>query len=88
MLKVDTSGFNDRGWIDTAKGHPQTEALHVVERFRRIDFGHLEIAITIDDPKAYTQPWTAKARLHLLLNTELLETVCENQKDLEHMVGK
>jgi hypothetical protein len=88
VLKVDTAGFNDRGWIDTSKGHPQTDALHVTERFRRLDFGHLEIAITIDDPKAYTQPWTAKVRLHLLPDTELLETVCENPKDVEHMVGK
>jgi len=87
-LKVDTVGFNDRGWIDTAKGHPQTDALHVTERFRRVDFGHLEITVTIDDPKAYTAPWTAKIPLHLLADTEILETVCENQRGIEHMVGK
>jgi len=69
-------------------GHPQTEALHVTERFRRIDFGHLEIGITIDDPKAYTKPWTATMKVDLLPDTELLETTCENSKGLEHLVGK
>ena len=87
-LKVDTIGFNDRNWIDTEKGHPQTDALHVIERFRRIDFGHLRIEVTIDDPKAYTKPWTANVGLHLLPDTEILESVCENSKDAEHMVGK
>jgi hypothetical protein len=88
VLKVDTSGFNDRGWIDTGMGHPQTEALHVIERFRRTDFGHMEIAMTIDDPKAYTKPWTANMKVHMLPDTELLEMSCENSKDLEHLVGK
>ena len=87
-LKVDTIGFNDRNWIDTDKGHPQTDALHVIERFHRIDFGHLQIEVTIDDPKAYTKPWTANVALHLLPDTEILETVCENAKDAGHMVGK
>ena len=88
VLKVDTIGFNDRGWIDTGMGHPQTEALHVIERFRRPDFGHLEIAVTIDDPKAYTKPWTGTLKLHLLPDTELLEMACENSRGTEHMVGK
>jgi hypothetical protein len=88
VLKVDTVGFNDRGWIDTGAGHPQTEALHVIERFQRPDFGHMEIAVTIDDPKAYTKPWTGNLKLHLLPDTELLEMTCENSRGLEHMVGK
>jgi hypothetical protein len=88
VLKVDTIGFNDRGWIDTGMGHPQTDALHVVERFRRIDFGHLEISMTIDDPKAYTKPWTANMKADLLPDTELLEMACENSRGTEHMVGK
>jgi hypothetical protein len=88
VLKVDTAGFKRPQLDRYFESHPQTDALHVTEHFRRLDFGHLEIAITIDDPKAYTQPWTAKVRLHLLPDTELLETVCENQKDIEHMVGK
>ena len=88
VLKVDTVGFNDRGWIDTAMGHPQTDALHVTERFRRQDYGHLEIAVTIDDPKAYTKPWTATLKEHLLPDTDLLEMTCENSRGTEHMVGK
>jgi len=88
VLKVDTIGFNDRGWIDTGMGHPQTEALHVIERFRRTDFGHMEIGITIDDPKAYTKPWTATMKAHILPDTELMEMTCENSKGLEHLVGR
>src|SRR3984893_9033092 len=88
VLKVDTTGFNDRGWIDTGMGHPQNEALHVIERFQRSDFGHMEIAVTIDDPKAYTKPWAANLKVHLLPDTELLEMTCENSKGLEHLVGR
>src|SRR4029453_2969564 len=54
---VETSGFNDKGWLDNS-GRPATELLHVTERFRRKDFGHMDIEISIDDPKAYTNPWT------------------------------
>jgi hypothetical protein len=87
-MVVDSIGFNDRGWLDTAMGRPQTEALHVTERFRRRNVGNLEIGITIDDPKAYTKPWTAKVNLGLVPDTELIETVCENSRNVEHMVGK
>jgi len=88
VLKVDTTGFTDRGWIDTGMGHPQTDALHVIERFHRTDFGHMEIGITIDDPKAYTKPWSANMKVHMLPDTDLLETTCENSRGTEHMVGK
>jgi len=84
---VDTTGFNDKTWLDDP-GHPHTDAMHVIERFRRRDFGHLEIDITIDDPKAYTKPWTVTARFDLLPDTELIENICENEKDTQHMVGK
>jgi hypothetical protein len=87
-LVVDTIGFNDRGWIDTGMGRPQTEALHVTERFRRRNIGTMELGITIDDPKAYTKPWSAKINLKLVPDTELMETVCENSRNTEHMVGK
>ena len=83
-LVVDTIGFNGRSWVDTAKGHPQTEAAHVTERFTRRDFGHLEIDITIDDPKAYVKPWSAKVPVHLLPDSDLIETYCENEKDEVH----
>jgi hypothetical protein len=83
-LVVETMGFNGRSWVDTAKGHPQTEAAHVTERFTRPDFGHLEIEITIDDPKAYAKPWRATVPVHLLPDTDLIETYCENEKDAVH----
>jgi len=87
-MVVETSGFNDTGWLDN-DGRPGTEALRVIEKFHRKDFGHMDIEITIDDSKAYTKPWTVKIPLLLLPDTELLEYVCtENNKDLEHLVGK
>jgi len=86
-LVVDTVGFNDRSWLDAA-GHPHTDALHVIERYRRLDLGHMEIEITIDDPKAYTKSWTVKTHPQLL-HGELMEYICqENNKDVEHLVGK
>jgi hypothetical protein len=87
-LVADTTGFNGKFWLDVA-GHPATDALHLIERFRRRDFGHLDIQLTIDDPKAYTKPWTAAWEIQFDADTELLEYVCnENEKDLKHMVGK
>jgi hypothetical protein len=85
---AETSGFNDKGWLDNA-GRPATDALRVTERFRRPDFGRLEIEVTIDDSKAYTKPWTVTLPYVYLPDTELLEYVCtENNKDIEHLVGK
>jgi hypothetical protein len=87
-LVVDTTGFNGKTWLDGG-GHPSTDALHTTERFRRHDFGHLDIQLTIDDPKAFTKPWTVNLKRHLLPDTELLEFVCnENEKDVQHMVTK
>ena len=85
---VTTSGFNDEVWLDN-NGHPATSQLRVTERFCRKDFGHMDIEITIDDPKAYTRPWTVKLPLKLLPDSEMIEYMCnENNKDLEHLVGK
>ena len=87
---VETSGFNDKGWLDNA-GKPATDKLHVTERFIRKDFGHLDIQITIDDPKAYTKPWTVIQPLVFQPDTELLEYICnENNRyfDLVHDFGK
>jgi hypothetical protein len=85
---IESAGFNDNVWLDNW-GKPATESLRVTERFRRKDFGHMDIEITIDDPKAYARPWTVKIPLRLLTDTDLLEYVCtENNKDLEHLVGK
>jgi len=86
-LEVDTTGFNSDEWI-LPGSRPHSDALHIIERFRRRDFGHLEIEFTIDDPKVYVKPWTFKLNHHLLLDMELLEYICnENEKDLQHMVG-
>jgi hypothetical protein len=82
---VDTNGLKDGGWLDTKKGRPHSDALRVTERFRRTDFGHMELAITINDPKAYLKPWTARTTLNLLPDTELLEAFCDShEKTMEH----
>jgi hypothetical protein len=87
-LVVETNGLNDIGWLDM-NGHPQTEATHVTERFRRRNFGHIDLEVTIDDPKAYSRPWTvALAGLDLLPDEDLIEAICENEKDFSHMIGK
>jgi hypothetical protein len=87
-LVVDTVGFNDRSWLDL-QGRPHTEKLHMTERYRRADLGHLEIEITIDDPGAYVKPWTTKSVADLAPQEEIMEYVCtENERDLAHLVGK
>lgn len=85
-LVVDTVDFNDRGWIDNA-GDPQTEQLHVIERFHRVSRGVLEVAITIDDPGAYEKPWTFHRILHLTESDDLMEAVCNENLKNEHFVG-
>jgi hypothetical protein len=88
-LVIDTVGFNGRAWA-TFSGLPTTERLHVIERFRRIDLGHLEKEVTIDDPGAYAKPWTIKkAAILAPAGYEMQEYVCnENNRDVEHSVGK
>ena len=84
-LVVDTAGFKEGSWLDN-DGHPHTEALRTTERVRRINFGSMEVAVTIDDPKAYSRPWAAETmRLVLQPDTELLEHLCENNRDLERL---
>ena len=83
-LVVDTTGFNDRSWIGLS---PHTEMLHIVERYRRPDLGHLEIAITVEDPGAFAKPWNINMTWNLAPGEDVLESVCENNK-LEHLVGK
>ncbi len=79
-MVVESAGFNDRTWLDFS-GHPHTEALRVTERYTRKDFGHMEIRITYNDPKAYARPWTITLQAQLMADTELLENVCnENDK--------
>jgi hypothetical protein len=76
---VRTAGFNDQSWLD-AGGTPHTEALKTRERFRRIDFGHMEIEFTFDDPKTFTKPWSTTVNFNLLPDTDLLEHHCDNEK--------
>jgi hypothetical protein len=73
-LVVDTIGLNDKTWLDHT-GHPHSDALHVVERFRRVDHDTLELAVTIDDPKAYTKSFTGKKMFQLSLSP-MGEAVC------------
>lgn len=84
---VDSIGFNDLTWLDDS-GHPHTQAMRTFERFRRVDFGHMDLEITIDDPKAYTKPWSVMIHLALMPDTELIEDACENEKDAAHWHGK
>lgn len=87
-LVVDTVGFNGKAWLDQL-GRPTTDKLHVTERFRRKDFGHMEIQVTIDDPGAYTKPWTVNEEVRLVVGGELLEFICnENNRDVEHLPGR
>jgi hypothetical protein len=87
-LAVDSKGFNGKAWLDQL-GRPSTDALHVIERFQRKDFGNMNLQIAIDDPKAYTRPWTVNQDVHLLPDSELLEFICnENNKDVPHLPGK
>ncbi len=87
-LVVDSVGFNDKFWFDFA-GHPHTEQLHVIERYRRPDFDRLEYETTIEDPGAYTRPFTMYGHSTYQHNDELIEYICnENNQDVSHIVGK
>jgi hypothetical protein len=87
VLLVDSTG-NGKTWLDGV-GHPSTDALNITERFRRVDFGHLDLQVTIDDPKAYVKPWMVTMPLHLFPDADLLEFVCnENEADVKDMVNK
>ena len=86
-LVVETIGFKDDLWLDFW-GHPLTDQARTIERIRRVNYGNLEVEITVDDPKAYTKPWTVTIKLFLAINTDLLEYICnENEKSVQHMVG-
>ena len=84
-LVVETAGFLDDGWLDV-RGSPLTSAGKLTERYRRPTYGSLEIEVTIDDPKAYTKPFTAKVINRLLVDSQLIEFVCLD-KDVPHYVG-
>jgi hypothetical protein len=82
-LVVETTNFREDGWLDV-NGSPLTDAAKVTERFRRVNFGQLEIDVTVDDPKAYTRPWTVRLNQYLMVDSELIEFIChENQQFLQ-----
>jgi len=84
-LVVETTGFNERAWLD-GSGHPRSEAMRITERYRRRDFGHMELELTFDDAKYYTRPFGFKTALTLVPDDDVLEYVCtENEKDSSHM---
>ena len=86
-LVVESIGYKDTTWLDFA-GNPHSEALRITERYRRVDFGHIEIEETFRDPDIYSRPLTAKVRATLVPDTDLLEYVCaENEKDRPRMIG-
>jgi hypothetical protein len=85
-LVVETAGFNDRSWLDI-EGHPHSDALRIIERFRRRDFGHMDLDMTIDDPKAFTKPFSFRIAKTLSPDTDLLESVCEHDTSVPHMLG-
>ena len=83
-LVVETSGFRDGGWLDV-NGSPLTDAGKMTERFRRVNYGTLEMELTVDDARAYTRPWTVKATQRLMPDDELIEFVCqENERSSAH----
>lgn len=86
-LVVESAGFNDRTWLDRL-GHPHSEDLRVTERFRRIDFGHMRLQVTYDDPKSLTKPLSISVAVNYAPDTDMLETICENERDSSHLVGK
>ncbi len=85
---VESAGFNDKGRLD-GFGHPRSEALRIEERFHRRDFGHMDLQLTVDDPKLYLKPITVKATELLLPDTDVLESICnENERDRAHLQSR
>jgi len=85
-LVVETTNFRDGVWLDV-NGAPLSDQGKLTERFRRPSFGTLEIDVTIDDPKAYTKPWTVRVNQRLLLDTQLIEFVCNENQRFDSITG-
>ncbi|MEO8097065.1 MAG: carboxypeptidase-like regulatory domain-containing protein [Acidobacteriota bacterium] len=84
-LVVDTTGFNDRSWLGIT---PHTEMLHIVQRYRRRDLGHLEKDVTIEDPGTFTKPWNMHVTWELAQGEEVQEMICESNHYPDHMAPK
>jgi hypothetical protein len=85
-LVVESNGYTERSWLDF-DGHPHTEDLRITERYSRPDFGHMDLRVTFTDPKTFPAPLTMNLQMVLQPDTEMLEFVCENEKDRGHMNG-
>jgi len=84
-LAVETTGFTEQSWLDGA-GHPRSESMRIRERYHRRDFGHMDLDVTVEDPKYYTRPITLKTQLNLIPDSDVIENVCtENEKDRSHL---
>jgi hypothetical protein len=84
-LAVETIGFNEASWVDLL-GHPRSESMLIREAYRRRDYGHMDLEVTLEDPKYYTRPFTVKTELNLIPDGDVLEFVCgENEKDRAHV---
>jgi hypothetical protein len=84
-LVAETNNLRDNGWLDV-RGSPVTDQAKITERFRRVNFGKLEIDVTIDDPKAYTKPFTVRVNQEIMVDTEMIEFICnENNHFLEYL---
>jgi len=87
-LVVETIGFKEMSWLDL-EGHPGSEALRIRETYRRRDFGHMDLEVTLEDPKFYTRPFTIKTNLNLIPDSDVLENICaENEKDRAHIKSR
>jgi hypothetical protein len=87
-LVVETASLNDRSPLDLI-GHSHSEALRIMERYRRRDFGHMDVEMTFDDPETYTKSFTIKVPYELLVDSDIFESFCnENEKDRSHFVQK
>ena len=84
---VETAGFNDKSWLGNGLTH--TEALRTTERFRRLNVGTLQLQVTIDDPKTFERPWTTQTIwFRLMPDTDFIENICENERDVPHLRGE
>ena len=86
-LVADTVNFNDKTTLDR-EGYPHSDAMHLVERIRRVNHDSLEIDLTIDDPKAYTKPWEAKLNFQLRTDWKIMEHVCEDNVSFRGLINK
>ena len=87
-LVVETNGFLDGQWLDRW-GSPLTDKARMTERFRRVKYGTLDIALSVNDSKVCTRPWTVRLSQSIMLNSDLMDWIClENEKDFPHLVGK